>query len=108
MNTDADSERAALIVGAAGTVVAIAESVSQIPNDGQSRSSYQGADDNDDDDDSSNTLRTSNIYEPSSSSQQSRIGVVAIPNLEFCPLPAAPSSSAAGEPNAKPPNDFVV
>lgn len=83
---DLDPERATLVAGSAGAVVEIAAHLSNTINEAQ----HSG--DDDDDDSTSNTLRSSNIYEPSSS-QQGRLGVVAIPNLEFCPQPAAPSSS---------------
>lgn len=59
------------------------------------------------DDPSNPALRTHNIYEPQpSSSQQARLGVVAIPNLEFSPSP--PESHRSAGVAAKPPNDFIV
>lgn len=59
------------------------------------------------DDPSNPALRTHSIYEPQpSSSQQARLGVVAIPNLEFSPSP--PESHRSAGVAAKPPNDFIV
>lgn len=58
------------------------------------------------DDPSNPALRTHSIYEPQpSSSQQARLGVVAIPNLEFSP---SPPESQRHTVDAKPPNDFIV